>query len=344
MRISRSNAFIYAVIALAVVVSVIIVLRSAPTKGKSSGLGEAFIYNLDKLRKTDPALVKYEETHRISTGFEAVSAIAVDSEDRIYVAGDRGIRVFDGNGGIVSEIELADAPKCLTVADDGTVYVGMIDHVEIYDPGGVRKSRWESAGQNAVLTSIAVTEDYVFVANAGGRVALRYDRTGKLTGRIGERDEGRNIPGLVIPSPYFDLAMASDGLLRVANPGIQRVEAYTYDGDLEFSWGKSSNLIDGFAGCHNPVNFALLPDGRFVTCEIGLPRVKIYDEKGVFESVVAGAELFPKSEEPLILRDGFDGRAGSLDVAVDSRGRVLVLAPHEKAVRIFALMDTNGGR
>ena len=344
MRISRSNAFIYAVIALAVVASVIIVLRSAMTKGKSSGRGSAFVYNLDELRKTDPALVKYEETHRISAGFKAVSAIAVDSEDRIYVAGDRAIRIFEGNGGIVSEIELADTPKCLTVANDGTVYVGMMDHVEIYGPGGVRKSRWESAGQNAVLTSIAVTEDHVFVANAGGRVVLRYDLTGKLTGRIGERDEGRNISGLVIPGPYFDLAAASDGLLRVANPGIQRVEAYTYDGHLEFSWGKSSNLIDGFAGCHNPVNFALFPDGSFVTCETGLPRVKVYSASGVFESVVAGAELFPKSEEPLILRDGFDGRVGSLDVAVDSQGRILALDPHEKAVRIFALVDTKRGR
>ena len=337
MRVSRSNSAIFVVVTIAVVVSVIIVIRSATTKGKSS-LGKAFVYNLDELRKTDPALIKYEETGKIRTGLETAVAIAIDSEDRVYVAGDRSIRVFNGSGGVISEIKLTDSPECLAVVDDGTVYAGMTDHVEVYDPTGARKARWESAGENAVLTSIAVAENHVFVANAGGRVILRYDKTGELTGRIGERDEARNIPGLVIPSPYFDLAVAPDGLLRAANPGIQRIEAYTFDGDLEFSWGKSSNLIDGFAGCHNPVNFVILPDGRFVTCEIGLPRVKVYSSDGVFESVVAGAELFPKSEEPLILDDGFDRRTAILDVAADSQGRVFVLDPHERAVRIFTLI------
>ena len=67
--------------------------------------------------------------------------------------------------------------------------------------------------------------------------------------------------------------MASDGLLRVVNPGRHRIEAYTFDGDLEFSWGKVSVGIEGFCGCCNPVNFAILSDGSFITCEKGLTRV-----------------------------------------------------------------------
>ncbi|MBM3243119.1 hypothetical protein FJZ31_43220, partial [Candidatus Poribacteria bacterium] len=50
--------------------------------------------------------------------------------------------------------------------------------------------------------------------------------------------------------------------------------------------GYLSMDIDGFCGCCNPVNFAMLPDGRFVTCEKGLPRVKIYDADGTFSGVV----------------------------------------------------------
>ncbi|MFC1714238.1 hypothetical protein ACFL6S_11235 [Candidatus Poribacteria bacterium] len=339
MKISRSNAFIYTVVALAVIASVVIVMRSAMTRGKRASLGKAFEYDLDELRKTDPSLIKYEESGKIKAGFTEVSAIAVDSEDRIYIAGDRSIRIFNSNGNTLSKMELSDAPQCLTVTDDGTVYVGMRDHVEVYDPSGVRKARWESAGEKAVLTSIAVSGNDVFVANAGGRVVLRYDGSGELVGRIGERDQERNIPGIVIVGPYFDLAVADDGLLRVGNAGSQRMEAYTFDGDLELSWGKASNLIDGFAGCHNPVNFAFLPDGRLVTCEIGLPRVKIYSASGDFESVVAGAELFPKSEEPLILEGKSDFRNRGLDVAVDSQERILVLDPSERAVRIFILKE-----
>ncbi len=66
-------------------------------------------------------------------------------------------------------------------------------------------------------------------------------------------------------------------------------------GELEFAWGKPSAGIEGFCGCCNPVGLAMLPDGRCVTCEKGLPRVKVYSTEGVFESVVAGPETFPEN-------------------------------------------------
>ena len=89
--------------------------------------------------------------------------------------------------------------------------------------------------------------------------------------------------------------------------------------------------IEGFSGCSNPANFAIIEDGGFVTGEKGLPRVKIYDADGVFVSVVAPPELFGWRN------DGFFGsRIGELDVSVDPQGRVLVLDPVERIVRIFA--------
>lgn len=333
MRISKASISVGAIVTLAVALAMIVTLRIAATREKESSLGKVFTYDLKELRKTDPALIKYKESGKISTGFEHVRAVDVAGD--IYVAGDKSIRIFDNSGNALSEIELADAPRCLAVDDDGTVYAGMRDHIEVYDSSGKRKARWESLGENAVLTSVAVSEGDVFAADAGGRVVLRYDSSGKLVGRIGEKDAERNIPGLFVPSPSLDLAVAPDGLLRVANPGFQRIDAYTFDGDLEFSWGEASMAIEGFSGCHNPVNFALLPDGRFVTCEKGLSRVKIYDADGVFESVVAGAELFALREEFPTPAQQSGGQAEVLDVAVDSQGRILVLDPMEKAVRIF---------
>jgi hypothetical protein len=329
MRISRSGIAVSIIITLAIAAAVVVVFRAA-MRDKESSLGEVFTYDLEALRKTDPALIKYEEVGRVKAGFGEVSAVAVDSSDRIYVAGDRAIRIFDSNGDFAVEVKLADAPRCLTVKDDGTIYIGMEDHIEVYDPKGGLIAKWGSLGQDAVLTSVAVSGDDVFVADAGGRVVMRYDSSGKLVSRIGEKDADRNIPGFVIPSPYFDLAVASDGLLRVANTGCQRIEAYTFGGDLEFSWGRPANSIEGFLGCCNPANFAILPDGGFVTCEKGVPRVKVYSADGVFESVVAGAELFAQSEAIVVL-----------DVAVDSRGRIMVLDPVEKAVRIFERYDND---
>lgn len=335
MELPRSNILIGAVVVIGVVVAIAVVYYAAVTRDSRTGISDVFIYDLEKYQKTDPALVKYEETGSIKTGFQYVFAISIDSKDRVCVAGDKAIRIFSGEGDTLSELRLTDGARCLAVADNGDIYAGLGDHVEVYDPGGTRKAKWASPGPDSILTSIAAYEGEIFVADAGSRVVLRYDESGNLLNRIGERDEEKNIPGLVVPGPYLDLAVAPDGLLRVANPGVQQIEAYTFDGYMELSWGKPSPEIDGFSGCHNPVNFAILSDGRFVTCEKGLPRVKIYTPEGVFESVVAGTELFDMTEEDFISDGETDQTKVGLDVAVDSRGRVYVLDPVEKAVRVF---------
>jgi hypothetical protein len=208
------------------------------------------------------------------------------------------------------------------VAADGTVYVGMIDHVEVYSPEGRRRAKWDSLGEKAIVTSIAVSGSDVFVADSGNRVVLRYDRSGRLLGRIGRADKSRDIPGLLVRRPCVDVAAGGKGVLWVTNPGRWRVEAYTFDGDLQSWWGEYSRGIEGFCGCCNPTDIAILPGGGFVTSEKGLPRVKVYDDCGSFECVVAGPESFA------------EGTVG-LDLAVDSRGRVLVLDPVAAAVRIF---------
>jgi len=122
--------------------------------------------------------------------------------------------------------------------------------------------------------------------------------------------------------------------LRVVNPGPHKIEAYTFYGDMEFSWGETSIGIKGFSGCCNPVSFAILPDGRFVTAEKGVPRVKIYSDSGVFLSVVAGMESFRDTVGVYDPDDTGDTRK-ALDVAVDSGGRILVLDPVDKSVRVF---------
>jgi hypothetical protein len=308
-------------------------------------------YDLEEFSTIDPALIRYQGAGEIRMKAQHLRAIAAGPDDCIYVAADKFVQVFDRDAVLLSELRLNDSPRCLTVTEDGTIYVGMTDCVEVYDSRvaeseegirskGVRKASWDRIGQNAVLTSIAVSENHVFVADAGNRVVLRYDASGKLVRRIGDRDESRNIPGFVVPSPYFDMAVSPDGLLRVANPGEHRVEAYTFDGDFELSWGNTSMQIDGFCGCCNPVNFAMLPDGRFVTCEKGLPRVKIYDANGVFESVVAGPKLFAANARTCILDDYLSCQIGGLDVAADSQGRILVMDPVEKVVRIFTQTES----
>jgi hypothetical protein len=139
----------------------------------------------------------------------------------------------------------------------------------------------------------------------------------------------------VIYKPYFDLAIGPDGLLWVVNPGRYRLEAYTKEGDLEFAWGRFGNKLDDFTSCCNPVNFAVLADGSFVTCEKGVPRVKLYDPAGILIGVVAGPEQI-MGKEWLLGETPEQGNLVILDVAVDSAGHVYILERSGNLVMIFA--------
>ena len=337
---ANTRLLVGVLIALAVVVAVAAVVRLDVFGRKGNRLGKGFDYDIEELARIDPNLILYEESGgAIETGFTASHAIAVDSKGSIYVAADRAIRKFSDQGVIIGETELAAEPGCLAVLADGTIYVGLKDHVEIYDAQGQRQGSWDSLGPEAHLTSIVVSDGNVFVADAGNRVVVRYDTSGNLVTNIGKKDSSRNVPGFVIPSPYFDLAVSEDGLLRVVNPGRRRIEAYTFDGDLEFWWGSGSVAIEGFCGCCNPVNIALLPDGRYVTCEKGLVRVKVYNSEGEFVGVVAGPRQLVRDGELRVCDLPEECQAGGFDIAVDPAGRVLVLDTIKNIVRIFTKIE-----
>ena len=249
--------------------------------------------------------------------------------------------MFDSKGESTGEIELDGTARCVALVEDSVIYIGMRGHVEVYDIETKQLTRWESLGEDAVLTSVAVWRGDVFVADAGNRIVLRYDNQGNLINRIGHKDKARNIPGFVVPSPYFDLSVGRDGLLRVVNPGRHRIEAYTFDGDLEFFWGVYSPDVEGFCGCCNPVNFSILGDDSFVTCEKGLVRIKIYDADGVFAGVVAGPEQLRPTEEPKICQVPAQCQVGGFDVAVDNQQRSLVLDTIDNVVRVFEKIEAN---
>jgi len=324
-------------ITLAVVVAVVAVVRLDVVGSKGGGLGKEFKYEVNELARIDPNMILYEESAgAIKTGFANTHGIAVDSKGSVYVAGDKAIRIFAQSGDRLGEIKLDDTPRCLTVTTDCTIYAGMKDHVEVYDAQGQKQASWDSLGKDAILTSIAVSEDNVFVADAGNRIVIRYDTEGSIIIKIGRKDSIRNIPGFAIPSPYFDIAVPKDGLLRVVNPGRLRIEAYTLEGDIEFWWGQPSAALEGFCGCCNPVNIAVLPDGGFVTCEKGLVRVKIYNSGGSFVGVVAGPEQFGAGGKSSICMLPEECQTGGFDVAVDREGRIFVLDTVDNIVKVFS--------
>lgn len=284
-----------------------------------------FAYSVGTHAKTDPALLLYTERTRIELPWKGAHRLALTPRDTLLVAVGNGVGEITKDGRPVRELAMGAPVYCVAADADGTIYAGLRDHLEVFRPDGRRQAVWEKSTERSWFTGIAVAGESVFAADAGGRVILRHDRGGKVLGRIGERDKDRDIPGFVLPSPYLDVEWHPDGLLRVNNPGRHRVEFYTPEGGLEFAWGRPSVAIEGFSGCCNPINLAVLSDGRLVTCEKGLPRVKVYSAHGDFEGVVAGAEMFP--ENALAgAGDGLgDGTRASLDAVVDAQDAIYIL-------------------
>lgn len=302
--------------------AVLKLIASQRLNAQDKGSKNPFAYDVSHLQVTDPKLIAYEEKSRWKAPHAEAKRIAIGVDDTLYVCSGNYLTAHDSSGASKLEIAATEPTRCCGAAKDGTIFLGLRDHVEVFDAKGQRKAVWDSPGTKPWLTGIAVSENEVFVADAGNRVILRYDKSGKLVRRVGDKDKERNVPGFIIPSPFFDVEIAHDGLLRVNNPGRHRMELYTPDGDFEGSWGVTAMGITGFCGCCNPINFALLSDGKCITCEKGLPRVKVYSATGEFESVVAGVETFSENARAC---GPSDCTAGGLDAAVDSQGRIYIL-------------------
>lgn len=306
---------------------------------RGSGLPKEFAYQIDECKRIDPALIAYRQTEVFPSNMQKATAVAVGARDEIFVAGDRAVRVFDRGGKELRTIELEAPPSCLTLGPpghqrEGSMFVGIGDHIEEYNSDGKRTANWPSLGKRALLTSIALAEEDVFVADAGQSRIHRLNLSGELVGAIGDYRDKNNKAAFAVPSPFFDVAIHPDGWLRVTNPGAQRIEAYSFDGNLELFWGEPGPGIEGFFCCCNPANMAILADGRFVTAEKGLIRVKVYSADGHFESVVAGPETFGASaataNESLS-----DHEYTAVDVTVDGAGNVIVLDLTTAQVHVF---------
>jgi hypothetical protein len=301
---------------------------------EACGLSNQNQLDPSSLAHIDPKLILYGEVEEpIHTELSEARSLTVDASGILYVAGDQTIKVIDPMGSIKDTHTLTVAPRCMALAEK-QLYIGTRDRIVIADRRGKVLANWPSLGENALITGIDLDDEHVYIADAGQRIVWCFDRKGRFIRRIGDKNLEKDTPGFVVPSPYFDLAMGPDGLLWVANPGRHQIEAYTVKGDREFAWGKFGNNLDDFTACCNPVNFAILGDGSFVTCEKGIIRIKMYDAGGMLKGVVAGPEqltggTWSISETPE------QRQRVRFDVAADAAGHVYILDRVRNVVRIF---------
>jgi hypothetical protein len=315
---------------LLLLIGVIVLISRDLFKSGSSNEENANEYDLEKLRKIDSTLLCYREINQFRINLGSVNSLAIDDELNVYVLGDYQLQVYNKAWKKIIAFNVDSSAHCLAIDRNKLIYIGVDNHVEVYDLKGSKISSWESYSTDGYLTSLVTIDGNLYAADAESKVVLRYDLAGKLINTIGQKDKARGIEGFIIPSMYFDVAAGPYKELWISNPGRHLLQNFTSEGELLSSWGTASMQIDGFAGCCNPVHFIILPDGSFVTYEKGLDRIKVYNPTGKFLCVVAGPSKIDKNS-----LNTCSVRSPVHDMVCDKYGTVYVLDGEAKLIRVF---------
>jgi len=258
----------------------------------------------------------------------SLAGIAIGAGDRIYALGDDEVRVFEPDGSFIQGWKAPQKASCLAVGQDGRVYLGAPGRVEFYDARGSRAGGFVAGEKDepAIVTAIKPFGKEVLVADAAARFIRRYDLDGKQLGVIGTKNKTGNF---MLPNRWLDFDVDARGVIRATDTGRHLVTAWALDGSPRGSFGKfgMSNPAD-FVGCCNPVNLALTPDGKIVTAEKMVARVKVYEPDGRLLAVI-GPEHFDQSCVHIYL-------------AVDSKGRILAADPVRREITIFSPVSRTG--
>ena len=316
----KNKGIIILLIALAATIIVIVAwdfISKRPDKSHVNPY-ELDIYEYKQI--DDSSLIQYTEIKNIRPDSGTLRGIAY-SDNKIFILGNEFLQVITTGGNEIYRIPLMDSPRCITVSGK-KIYIGYIDHVASYELNGRLIASWDTLSSKSVLTSLAVVNDQLFAADAGNRRVLHYNTNGDLISQFEGKSDTGQLHGFIIPSPCFDLAINAFGELWVVNPGKHALENYTYDGRLIGFWESASFNIEGFSGCCNPAQMAILPDGSFVTSEKGLVRIKVYKASGELLSVVAPTSSFANA-------------FNAPDLAVTPEGDIYALDFDNSLIRVY---------
>lgn len=310
-------------VVLALVIAGIIALNYIEGKPKKAKKNP-FEYNVDDFRKVDPALIHYKEIRQLKVNVGTHAALAA-FDDKIYLAAAGKLRVLSTDGKQYSAFDIPEDARAVAVSKN-EIAVSYKTKVLVYDhPGNLSYSTIE-VSDSSVFSSLAIWNDLIVVADAGKRRLYGF-KNGQRSMEIEGVSGAKNLHGFIVPSASFEVAVNAENELWSTNPGMHALQQYNERGDLLNSWDKASMTIEGFTGCCNPAQFCFLPDGRFVTSEKSMPRIKIYDVNGNLESVVAAPEKF-------------EGNQRAAEVAV-VENLIIALDFDREMIRVFEMNNNN---
>ncbi len=247
--------------------------------------------------------------------------IAIGPADEVLALGDGEVRVFDSRGVLLRALRAGEDATCLAAGPDGRVFLGAGARVLIVDATGKQSGNIAvgSTGRQANITAVKVYKGELLLADAAARLIRRYDLSGRPLGIIGDKSKAGSF---ILPNRSLDFEVDVKGVVRATDSGRHQVTAWTLDGNPLSSFGRfgMSNPED-FVGCCNPVNLALTPDGKVVTAEKMIARVKVFEPDGRLLALIGP--------------ENFDPGCTHIYLAVDSKGRIIAADPVRREIKVF---------
>ena len=276
------------------------------------------------------AEVPLERTYTLvaTIGGQALSAfreslldVAVDSSDQVLALGDGHVRVFTAGGEPLRQWRAGDGAECLTVGPDGRVYVGGAGRVDVFESGG-RPAGGFAFGDSVKppsVSAIAVHGPDILVADATARIIRRFDAAGRQRNLIGDQGKTKTF---MLPNGRLDVDVDAAGVVHATDTGRHQVTSWALDGTPIARFGKFGMQDPAdFVGCCNPINVAATPDGKVVTSEKMVARVKVFEPDGRLLAVIG--------------TEHFDPMCTQIHLAVDSKGRILAADPVRRRILVF---------
>ncbi len=306
-----------------VIVALAAIIGNAIMKPRFDATANPYDLQLDSIGKIAPELYCGYSAEKIAIPLQRSKAITVDTLNTMYISGDNRIIGVSSDGRLVNDFATPATATALAVNKIGQLVAAFETHVSLYATDGTLLLQWPDFNKKSYITSLAVSNNRVFLADADDALVYEFTMEGGFIRTYGTKEDKEAVTTFILPSYFFDLALAPDQSLWVTNNGKHKVVNFQADGSLRSSWGETSAAVHGFSGCCNPSHLAILNDGSFITAEKGIVRIKKYTADGKFECAVAGPEHFKKG-------------ALGLDVVINSDQKILVLEPDAALVHIFS--------
>src|SRR5215471_8333308 len=121
----------------------------------AQAIANHWAYDDSKVRRTDPKLLHYHEVRQFHCARPSPRCIALTHDERLLIGSGKYLTEHNLDGTQASELALEDEVRCVAIAQDGSLYVGMRRSIQVFDSKGRRRETWPSPGQKAYFTGVA---------------------------------------------------------------------------------------------------------------------------------------------------------------------------------------------